>query len=163
MLYSRRLGRWLVRRKLRHIGQGAEIRPHCHLVETRHISIGARVVIRPGCMFFAVPDIAEQGSITIQDHVLIGSGVHIYVSNHAFGDRDRLIIDQGHEPPRPVLVREGAWIGACAILLPGVVVGRNAVVAAGSVVTRSVDDFDVVAGAPARSIGSGRKAPTLHA
>lgn len=152
LLYSKRLGRWWGLKKLKRLGGGAEIRPHAYLVETGNISLGENVVIRPGTMFFAVPTADGSGDITVEDNALIGSGVHVYVSNHRFDSHDADIMFQGHTPPKPVLIRQGAWIGACAVILPGVTVGRNAVVGAGSVVTRSVPDFSVVAGAPARVI-----------
>jgi maltose O-acetyltransferase len=53
----------------------------------------------------------------------------------------------------PVTIRDHAWIGARAIILPGVTIGEGAVVAAGAVVTRDVGDFEVVGGVPAKKIG----------
>lgn len=102
-------------------------------------------------MLFADP--RENGAgITIEDDVLIGSSVHFYVNNHCFDDTEKPIIDQGHYPSEPILVKKGAWIGAASVILPGVVIGRNAVVGAGSIVTKSVPDRVVVAGSPARII-----------
>jgi len=150
--YSKRLGNWWATKKLKRLGVGAEIRPHAYLVETKNISLGRNVVIRPGTMFFAVVTADGSGDIAVEDNVLIGSGVHVYVSNHRFDDHDTDIFFQGHAPPKPVLIKQGAWIGACAVILPGVIIGRNAVVGAGSVVTKSVPDFSVVAGAPAKAI-----------
>lgn len=152
LLFSKKLGNYLASHKLRYFGSGAEIRPSSYLIETKNISIGKNVVVRPGSMLFAVPDVNGKGDIIIEDNVLMGSGVHIYVSNHRFDNQDIDIYYQGHSEPKPVVVKQGAWIGANVILLPGVTVGRNAVVGAGSVVTKSVDDFDVVAGSPAKSI-----------
>ena len=150
LLYSKRAGRWLARRKLKHFGEGAQIRPHAYLIECANISIGRNVVVRPGCKFFAVAHEQRQGDITIEDNVLIGSDVHIYVSNHRFDDTGRDIYFQGHNPPSPVRLSQGCWIGAGAIILPGVTVGRNAVVGAGSVVSRNVPDHCIAAGSPAR-------------
>lgn len=152
LLYSRRAGRWLGRRKLKYFADGAEIRPHAYLVDGRSISIGRNVIVRPGCKFFAVSNKDGLGNIDIEDNVLIGSDVHIYVSNHRFSDPEQDIYTQGHDAPRPVKVRRGAWIGARAIILPGVTVGRNAVIGAGSVVTRSVPDFAVAIGSPAKVV-----------
>lgn len=152
LLFSKTLGRYLASHKLRYFGRGAEIRPFSYLIETKNISIGKNVVIRPGTMLFAVPNDSGKGDITIEDNVLMGSGVHIYVSNHRFENQNVDIYYQGHSDPKPVTVKQGAWLGANVILLPGVTVGRNAVVGAGSVVTKSVNDFDVVAGVPAKSI-----------
>jgi acetyltransferase-like isoleucine patch superfamily enzyme len=134
--------------KFKHFGDGAEFRPGAYAIVCRQISLGRRVVIRPGCMLFA----NETGSITIEDDVMLGSGVHIYVGNHQFDDVARPIIDQGHAASAPVVLERGCWIGANAIILPGVTIGRNAVVGAGSVVTRSVEGRVLVAGNPARLI-----------
>jgi acetyltransferase-like isoleucine patch superfamily enzyme len=78
--------------------------------------------------------------------------VHIYVHNHKFEDPSIPVLEQGHSPSEDVTIKRGAWIGANAIILPGVVIGRNSVVGAGSVVTKSVDDHVVVAGNPATVI-----------
>ena len=154
MLYSKRLGTWLAKMKLKHFGEGSEIRPHAYLIECAHISIGDRVVVRPGCKFFAVPHPSGMGDITIEDNVLIGSDVHIYVSNHEFTDPDKDIYFQGHRTPAPVCIERGAWIGAKAVILAGVCIGKNAVVGAGSVVTKNVPARTVVAGCPAMPIGN---------
>lgn len=108
-------------------------------------------MIRPGCMLFADP-VEYGGGITIEDDVMLGSGVHIYVANHRFDNPDIPIIDQGHYPSMPVVLKRGCWIGAGTIVLPGVTVGQNAVVGAGSVVTRDVPSAAVVVGNPARVI-----------
>lgn len=152
LLFSKRLGRWLARRKLLSFGEGAEIRPYAYLVETQSITIGKNVVVRPGCMFFG--EASDGAVIIIEDNVLIGSCVHIYASNHNYDDPTRDIYEQGHSPVSPVLIKQGAWIGANVTILPGVVIGRNAVVGAGSVVTKDVGDFQVVAGIPAHKIKS---------
>ena len=99
-------------------------------------------------MLFACND----STITIEDNVLIGSGVHIYVHNHRFNQTDIPISIQGHYPSADVIVKEGAWLGANSVVLPGVIIGENSVVGAGSIVTRSVPDCVVVAGNPAKVI-----------
>jgi acetyltransferase-like isoleucine patch superfamily enzyme len=132
-------------------GIGAEFRPGAYAICCSKISLGARVIIRPGCMLFADPRINGAG-ITIEDNVMLGSDVQIYVHNHKFDDTSIYIIDQGYYPSAPVVIKRGAWIGAKAIILPGVVVGENSVVGAGSVVTKSVPPRVVVAGNPAKII-----------
>src|SRR5574343_276052 len=131
MLYFKRLGAWLARNKLKKFGEFSEIRTHAYLIECGHISLGARVVIRPSCKFFAVPHPSGLGDITIEYNVLMCSDVHIYASNHEFSDPDTDRYFQGHRPPEPVRIERGAWIGAKAIILPGVTVGQNAVVEIG--------------------------------
>ncbi len=135
----------LCQEKFAHFGEHAEVRPGSYLVFCSRIHLGRRVVVRPGCMFFSDPD----GFITIEDDVMMGSGVHIYVSNHQYTDPDIPIIDQGSCKFSHVVLRKGCWIGANAIILPGVEIGENAVVGAGSVVTRNVPARVVVAGNPA--------------
>ena len=126
----------------------AEFRPGAYAITCSNISIGANVVIRPTSMLLA----DRLGGIVIEDNVMIGSGVHFYVSNHRFDRRDIPLIEQGHHQAQPIKVKEGAWIGANSIILPGVVIGKNCVVGAGAVVTRSIPDYCVVVGSPARVI-----------
>ena len=62
------------------------------------------------------------------------------------------IIGQGHSRSEPVLIERGAWIGAGVIILPGVTIGRNAVVGAGSVETKNIHAFSIAVGNPARVV-----------
>jgi acetyltransferase-like isoleucine patch superfamily enzyme len=138
----------LCRKKFARFAEGADFRAGAYAVFCSRISIGKRVVVRPGSMLFADQD----AGIEIQDDVMMGAGVHFYVNNHRFDRTDVPLIDQGYYPSEGIRIETGAWIGANAILLPGVVIGRNAVVGAGSVVTKSVPDFSVAVGSPARVI-----------
>jgi acetyltransferase-like isoleucine patch superfamily enzyme len=148
--------RALCESKFKRFGDAAEFRPGAYAVVCSRISLGCRVVIRPGSMLFA----NDTGDITIEDDVMLGSGVHIYVGNHRFDDPTRAVIDQGHTLSQPVLLKRGCWVGANAIILPGVTVGENAVVGAGSVVTRDIASSVVAAGNPARIIRSVADRPT---
>jgi acetyltransferase-like isoleucine patch superfamily enzyme len=150
-LYLRSTMQAICTTKFAYFGKDAEFRPGAYAIACSSISIGDRVVVRPGCMLFGDKRLGCV-VIVIDDHVMMGSCVHIYTGNHRFEDPDKHIIDQGHSDPMPVHLREGCWIGAGAIILPGVTVGRNAVVGAGAVVTRDVADFTLVAGNPARVI-----------
>ena len=91
-------------------------------------------------------------SIKIEDDVMLGAGIHVYVNNHKYGDRDLPLIDQGYFPDRAVTLKRGCWVGANVILLPGVEIGFNSIVAAGSVVTKTVPNNVIVAGIPAKII-----------
>ena len=70
-------------------------------------------------------------------------------SNHVHKNKSIPIINQGYTDSKPILVKKGSWIGANVIILPGVTIGRNSVVGAGSIVTKSVSDHSIVAGNPA--------------
>lgn len=115
-------------------------------------------MIRPGSMLFA--DNTEEGHITIEDEVEIGAGIHIYVNNHRFDRVDIPIKYQGYTLSQPVRIARGAWLGARVTLLPGVTIGENAVVGAGSVVTHDVPPRTVAIGVPARVIRSIGEAAT---
>ena len=141
----------LCKEKFRYFSNSAEFRPGAYAIGCSGISIGNRVVVRPGCMFHANPLRPETG-ITIEDDVMIGSGVHIYLDKHNFDNPEVPIIDQGEAEPIAVVLKKGCWIGANVIILPGVVVGENSVVGAGSVVTKSVPPRMLVAGNPAKMI-----------
>jgi acetyltransferase-like isoleucine patch superfamily enzyme len=144
--------RTLCVKKLAHFGENSEIRPYSYLINCSKISIGENVVIRPGSMLFADIRAKDKGKIMIQDGVLIGSGVHIYVSNHKYGKPDTPIIDQGAFDALDTTLKKGCWIGANSILLPGVTIGANSIVGAGSIVTKNVPDNVIVAGNPAKII-----------
>ena len=85
------------------------------------------------------------GGITIDDGVMIGPNVRIVTDNHDFDNRMVLRC-------KPVHIGRNAWIGVGAIILPGVTVGENAVVAAGAVVTKDVEPNTIVGGNPAKLI-----------
>ena len=149
-LHFPRLMRNLCENKFLYFGAQSAFRPGAYAIETKSISIGDRVVIRPGTMLFGFNGL-RPASIIIENDVLIGSGVHIYVSNHKF-DLCNPVIDQGHLEPRRVMLRRGCWIGANSIILPGVEIGENSVIGAGSVVTKSIPSGVVAAGNPAKII-----------
>ena len=133
-------------RLFKEFGKQSEIRPGAYVINCSNISIGNRVIIRPTSMLFG------NAEIIIEDDVLLGSGIHIYTANHAYDKLDVPIYYQGHSSPKEVLLKKGCWIGANAIILPGVTIGENSVVAAGSVVTKSVPPRVVVGGVPAKII-----------
>ncbi len=150
-LYFKSLMLRLCQKKFKHFSNSSEFRPGAYAISCSKISIGSRVVIRPHTMLFADTR-AEGKGITIEDDVLIGSGVHIYTGNHAFANVELPIIDQGHTESKEVVIKKGSWIGANAIILPGVIIGENTVIGAGSVVTKSIPSKVVAAGNPAKII-----------
>ncbi len=91
------------------------------------------------------------GPVHIEDDVLLAQNVVISALNHNYEDPTRPIKDQGVNVS-PIVVGAGSWIAAGAVVLAGVKIGRNVVVAAGAVVTKDVPDFCVVVGSPARIV-----------
>lgn len=138
----------ICKKKFAFFGENAEFRIGAYAVYCSNIYLGKNVVIRPNSFLMANID----GEINIEDDVLIGPGVHIYVSNHSFDDIKTPIYYQGHSLSKSVCLKRGCWIGANVVILPGVTVGENAVVGAGSIVTKDVPSGFVVAGNPAKVI-----------
>jgi acetyltransferase-like isoleucine patch superfamily enzyme len=141
----------LCKKKFQSFADTADVRPGAYIVGCSKIVIGERVSIRPGSMIHGA-SLNLDTTIIIEDDVLMGSGVHIYVTNHCFDNPDIPIYDQGHYPSEPVIIRKGAWLGANVIVLPGVEIGANTVVAAGAVVTKSLPARVVAGGVPAKVI-----------
>ena len=110
-------------------------------------------VVRIGdrCLIGRGSGIVGHLAIDIGDDVWTGHHVYITDQNHGYEDVDRPISQQT-QPERPVTIGAGSWLGHGTIVLPGSVIGRHVVVAAGSVVTGELPDYCVAAGAPARPV-----------
>ena len=122
------------------IGEGSYVSvPISSIACAENIKIGKDVFINGGALFMA------RGGITIEDKVQIAANVQLISNNHDPYNRKLLTC-------KPVLIKENAWIGAGATILPGVCVGANAIVGAGSVVTKDVPDCAIVVGNPAKVI-----------
>lgn len=91
------------------------------------------------------------GPVTIGDNVNLAQGITVTALNHNFEDTSKRIDEQGIST-KPVEIKDDVWIGANAVILPGVTIGSHAVVAAGAVVTTDVPDNTVVGGVPAKII-----------
>ncbi len=91
------------------------------------------------------------GPVSIGNHVNLAQGVVVSGLNHNFQDITKRIDEQGVSTS-PITICDDAWIGANSVITAGVTIGRHSVVAAGSVVTKDVPEYTVVAGSPARVI-----------
>lgn len=107
----------------------------------RHIRLGKNVFINHACSFL------DLGGIFIEDNVLIGPKVSIITESHPVDPEHRQMLEL-----KSVFIKQNAWIGASATILPGITIGANAVVAAGAVVSQDVPANTVVAGIPAKVI-----------
>lgn len=125
------------------IGQNCEIEAGFRCDYGAHIFLGDRVFINFNCT------ILDCARIDIEDDVLIAPNVSFYAATHPLDPVVRVSL---LEMARPIRIERAAWIGGSAILLPGVTVGAESVVGAGSVVTRDVPPRTVVTGNPARVI-----------
>ena len=91
------------------------------------------------------------GPVCIGSHVNLAQGITVTALNHNFNNNEQRIDEQGINTS-PIVIGDDVWIGANAVILPGVTIGRHCVVAAGAVVTKDVPDYTVVAGVPAKVI-----------
>ena len=91
------------------------------------------------------------GPVTIGCHVNLAQGITVTALNHNFEASDKRIDEQGVSTT-PVTIEDDIWIGANAVILPGVTIGNHSVVAAGAVVTKNVPPHSLVAGVPAKII-----------
>jgi acetyltransferase-like isoleucine patch superfamily enzyme len=91
------------------------------------------------------------GPVCIGSHVNLAQGITVTALNHNFGDAARRIDEQGVST-KPVVIGDDVWIGANAVILPGVTIGNHCVIAAGAVVTKDVPDYTLAGGVPAKTI-----------
>ena len=91
------------------------------------------------------------GPVCIGSHVNLAQGITVTALNHNFEDATKRIDEQGVST-KPVVIGDDVWIGANAVILPGVTIGSHCVVAAGAVVTKDVPDNTLVGGVPAKVI-----------
>lgn len=131
----------LLRQRLGEVGDAAVIRPPFHCDYGYNIRLGRNVFLNFNCVIL---DVCE---VEIGDLTQIGPGVQILTADHPRDPGDRA---RGVEFGKPIKIGRNVWIGGGAILLPGVTVGDDAVIGAGSVVTRDVAPGATVMGNPAR-------------
>ncbi|PCI61308.1 MAG: acetyltransferase [Gammaproteobacteria bacterium] len=114
------------------------------------ISINDDVYIGPGAKFSA-----SESSITIGNKVMFGPNVTIMGGDHNISVVGCYMYDVKEKLPEndlPIVIEDDVWVGCNVVILKGVTIGRGAVVAAGSVVIKSVEPYSIVGGVPAKKI-----------
>ena len=134
-----------------------KVRAFCGKLILRHC--GKNVNIEKGAQFSSEVSLGDNSGIgvnatissyvTIGDDVMMGPECLIYTSNHGMDRLDIPMWKQKSTDPRPVIIGNDVWIGARVIILPGVHIGEGSVIGAGSVVTKNIEPYSVVAGNPA--------------
>jgi acetyltransferase-like isoleucine patch superfamily enzyme len=104
------------------------------------------------CAFGEGTFLTAGGGITIGNHVATGPDAKIWSVNHRFEDPDTPWLEQGYEK-KPVVIEDDVWIGASTFIKPGVRIGRGAIISAGTVLSKSVPPYAIVAGNPGRVVG----------
>ncbi len=105
--------------------------------------------------------IRGQGGVHIGDKVYLAPLVQVLAVNHVYDDPSRAIIEQGITA-EGIVIEDDVWIGAGAIILDGVRVGKGSVIGAGSVVTEDLLPYSVAAGSPTKVISDRRERETVH-
>lgn len=135
----------------------------------------ARLLLRQRVEVFGNFTVVNPSKVTVGMRCAINHGVfilgrtRIQIGDDVVLSARCMLLDGGLQPGsflpgktpnhdgQPIRIKDGAWIGAGAILLPGVTIGQRAIIGAGSVVTKDVPDYAIVAGNPARPIGQNPK------
>jgi acetyltransferase-like isoleucine patch superfamily enzyme len=97
--------------------------------------------------------IGGSGGVSIGNHTIIGQYFSCHPENHNYGDPEKLIKNQGTTRAK-IVIGENCWVGAKVTILAGVTIGDNSIIAAGSVVNKSMPPNSIIAGVPARVIKS---------
>jgi len=124
-------------------GEGSILKPTLRCYYGFNIAIGKHTFINYDCVFL------DCNKIMIGDEVQIAPGVHIYTATHPLDAKTRRA---GLEYALPVSIGDGVWLGGRAIVCPGVSIGENTVIGAGSVVTRDLPANVLAVGSPCRIV-----------
>lgn len=128
-----------------HVGTNVLIQTNVTIEGHDKFSVGNNSFINRGTWIWAL------GTITIGNNVIIGPYTILASGNHKYDCLDRLIRQQGIAL-KPIVIEDDVWIGAHAIVLPGVTIGRGSVIGAGAVVTNDIPAYSVAVGIPARIV-----------
>ncbi|HJE15263.1 MAG TPA: sugar O-acetyltransferase [Lapidilactobacillus dextrinicus] len=124
-------------------GQNLYVNPPINVDYGCHITIGDNFYANMDCIFLDV------NRVTIGNNVMVGPRVGFYTAGHPIVADIRI---EDLEFGSPIVVEDNVWIGGSAVILPGVTIGKNAIVGAGAVVTKDVPANSIVGGNPAKVI-----------
>jgi acetyltransferase-like isoleucine patch superfamily enzyme len=156
-------------------GNKTVLMPPIRIDGAQRIAIGDNVFFGAGSWLQALPDQNNQSvaitigngtssagfcvisavrSVRLEESVLLARNVYISDHIHKYAEVGVPILAQGVDKIEPVLIKRGAWLGQNVVVCPGVTIGTGSVIGANSVVTKSIPDYCVAAGAPARVLKS---------
>lgn len=122
------------------VGRGVNIKPNVNVKYPWRLQIGDDAWIGEGAWLDSL------AQISIGANACVSQGAYFCTGNHDWSDPAFGLV------VKPIIVEDGAWIGARAVLLPGVTVGSHAVVAAGAVMSKNADAWTIYSGNPARAV-----------
>ena len=134
-------------RDVAHVGSGVVVDPTTTITSGQMVRIGSDTYIGPHGY------LAGDGGLVIGRGVMIGPMAYLQTSTHNFDSADLAAVPYDHRIVRgPIAIEDYAWLGGRVTILPGVRIGKGAIIGAGSVVTRDVEPLAVVVGNPARVV-----------
>lgn len=125
-------------------GKNVNIEKGAYIADGKNITIGNNSGIGVNCRL--------QQNVKIGSDVMMGEDVIILTNSHKFDDYNIPMRLQGFKEIRDVIIGDDVWIGVRVIILPGIKIGKGSIIGAGSVVTKDVDDYSIIGGAPAKLI-----------
>jgi acetyltransferase-like isoleucine patch superfamily enzyme len=137
--------RWM-RRRLRHLGENVVFRSGVLITMPEKVSIGSNCNFAPNVV------ITGGGGVTIGNWVGFGPDVKVWSMNHRFDDPDMPWLQQGWDT-KSVTIEDDVWLAANVFVMPGVTIGRGAIVSAATVVNKSIPPYAIVVGNPGRVVG----------
>jgi len=133
-------------------GAGAVVRERAWLAVPEDKGEVGEICIGKACHIARDVILSSAYSLTIGDGVTFGPCSMVIDNNHRFDDPHVSVMDQGLSGS-PIVIEDYVWVGGHAVILPGVHIGKGAIVAAGAVVTKDVPAYSIVGGVPAKVIG----------
>lgn len=121
------------------------VQPRVTIIQSNNLSVGKNCGINTGTYINA------KGGISFGDNVLIGANVTISSGKHPIESKMPPIFERPTQP-MPIAVEDDVWIGANAVIMPGITLKKGTVVGAGAIVTKDTEEYSVVAGVPAKLI-----------
>lgn len=152
-----RIGRaarnWACRGLFEHLGVDTNVDAGAYFASGSRIRLGDRSGIGAESIVL--------GSVHIGNDVMIGPRCVLLTEEHAFADTTRAMNTQGMLPDAPIVIEDDVWLGVGVTVLPGVRIGRSAIIAAGAVVTHDIEPLVIAGGVPAKKLKSRGDLPHL--
>ena len=144
--WARPLRRCVTKSLFKYAGRNINIEKGAYFGDGSQIGIGDNSGIGINCRVC--------GPVKIGDNVMMGPEVIVLTVSHKYDWLDVPMLEQGHKDPEPVTIGDDVWIGTRAIILPGISIGKGAIIGAAAVVTKDVPEYSIVCGNPAKVIKS---------
>jgi len=141
---SKKIRHSICRHLFKSCGKNVNVEHRAFFNSGRMIAIGDNSGIGVGAYL--------NGPIQIGNNVMMGEDVMLITQNHSFFRTDITMDQQGFQEDEPIIIGNDVWIGARVIILPGITIGKGAIIGAGAVVSKDVPEWAIVAGNPARII-----------